>query len=306
MPSRLRRVRPDRDLQGHDRLALYDAAAHDAAAVLVRRYSTSFGLATRLLPPDQRTPVRDIYALVRLADEIVDGATVEAGGDTSTARDALDGLEERAEAAMQSGYSSDLIVHAFGVTARAAGIDAELTRPFFASMRTDLDTIRHDEESLRAYIYGSAEVVGLMCLRVFLMDRPPGERADRYTALAPGAQALGSAFQKVNFLRDVAEDSEVLGRSYLPGTDERQITEAQKASLLADIDADLRTATEAVDGLPPGARRAVAVATALFAELTDRLRSTPAAELSTTRVRVPDPVKARVAARALLRTRKGR
>ena len=306
MRGPMRTSRTGRELQGHDRLALYDAAAHEAAAVLVRRYSTSFGLATRLLPHEQRTPVRDVYALVRLADEIVDGATVEAGGDTSVARDCLDGLEERTEQAMATGYSGDLLVHAFGVTARAAGIGTDLTRPFFASMRADLEVTQHDEASLRTYIYGSAEVVGLMCLRVFLMDRPPGERAEWYAALAPGAQALGAAFQKVNFLRDLAEDSGVLGRSYLVGIDPRTVTEQQKTAVLADIDGDLLVASAAIDDLPLGARRAVTVAAALFTELTARLRATPAAELATTRVRVPDPVKARLAARAVLSTRKGR
>jgi len=302
----VRTSRPGRELQGHDRLALYDASAHEAAAVLVRRYSTSFGLATRLLPAQQRTPVRDVYALVRLADEIVDGAAVEAGGDTSIARDCLDGLEERAELAIRTGYSSDLLVHAFGLTARAAGFGTELTRPFFASMRADLDVTEHDEASLRSYVHGSAEVVGLMCLHVFLMDRPAAEHAARYSALAPGAQALGAAFQKVNFLRDLAEDSGVLGRSYLVGIDPGTITEEQKAAVLADIDGDLLVASAAIDDLPPGARRAVAVAAALFTELTDRLRATPAAQLATTRVRVPDPVKARLAARAVLSTRRAR
>ncbi|WP_372595177.1 phytoene/squalene synthase family protein, partial [Actinotalea sp.] len=304
--GRLNRSRARRDLQGSARLALYDEAAHAAAAVLVRQYSTSFGLATRLLPPEQRVLVRDIYALVRLADVLVDGATAEAGGDTATARAALDALEERTELAMATGYSGDLLVHAFGIAARAGGIDPSLTRPFFASMRTDLSTRVHDEESLREYIHGSAEVVGLMCLRVFLMDRPEPERTERYAALAPGAQALGAAFQKVNFLRDLAEDADVLGRRYLVGIDPSHVTEEQKAAALADVDADLRTAAAAIDGLPPGARRAVAVAAALFTELTERIRRTPAAELSRSRIRVPDPVKARLAAGALLRTRKER
>ena len=306
MPGRLNRARAERDLQGSARLALYDAAAHDAAAVLVRRYSTSFGLATRLLPPEQRVLVRDVYALVRLADEIVDGANAEAGGDVAAAREALDALEQRTELAMTTGYSGDLLVHAFGLAATAGGIDATLTRPFFASMRTDLDTTVHDEASLREYIYGSAEVVGLMCLRIFLMDRPEPERTERYAALAPGAQALGAAFQKVNFLRDLGEDADVLGRRYLVGIDPAHVTEAQKAAALADIDADLRAASAAIDGLPLGARRAVAVPSALFTELTERLRRTPAAELSRSRIRVPDPVKARLAAAALLRTRKER
>lgn len=286
--------------QGAQRLALYDDVAHRAADVLVRRYSTSFGLATRLLPPGQRTHVRDVYALVRLADEIVDGAGAEAGADVEQARQELDALEARTEAAMESGYSADVLVHAFATTARTVGIGTDLTRPFFASMRTDLDVTVHDTASLASYIYGSAEVVGLMCLRVFVADLPQPERDAEYARLAPGAQALGAAFQKVNFLRDLAEDGAVLGRRYLVGVDPAHVTEEQKAMVLADIDADLAHAARALRELPPGSRRAVAVAYGLFCELGARLRATPASRLATERVRVPGTTKAVVAARALL------
>lgn len=286
--------------QGADRLSLYGDTARRAADVVVQRYSTSFGLATRLLPPDQRVHVRDVYALVRLADEVVDGVSAEAGLDAAHARLLLDELEQRTEAAMATGYSTDMLVHAFATTARLVGIGTDLTRPFFASMRTDLDTTEHDEASLAQYVYGSAEVVGLMCLRVFLHTDP--DREARYAALTPGARALGAAFQKINFLRDLAEDGAVLGRRYLVGLDPANVTEAAKAAALADIDADLVTARAALAELPPGARRAVAVAYGLFAELTARLRATPAAALATTRVRVPSAVKARVAATALLRS----
>lgn len=286
--------------QGAARLALYDDTARRAADVLVRRYSTSFGLATRLLPPGQRVHVRDVYALVRLADEVVDGASTEAGADLAATRALLDDLEARAEAAMASGYSTDVLVHAFAGTAREVGITTELTRPFFASMRMDLDVHEHDEASLAAYVYGSAEVVGLMCLRVFLHDEPAVERERRYAELAPGARALGSAFQVVNFLRDLAEDGAVLDRRYLVGIDPRAVTEEQKAAVLAGVEADLVLARTALAGLAPGARRAVAVALGLFAELASRIRATPAGELSHRRVRVPGPVKARIALGAMM------
>lgn len=288
-------------LNGGTRLALYDDTAQRAADVLVRRYSTSFGLATRMLPAAQRVHVRDVYALVRLADEVVDGASAEAGADPAAARTLLDDLEQRAEAAMASGYSTDVLVHAFARTARTVGIGTELTRPFFASMRTDLETTEHDAASLAAYVYGSAEVVGLMCLRVFLHELPADRRERRYATLAPGAQALGAAFQKVNFLRDLGEDGDVLGRRYLD-LDPARVTEEAKAEILAQIEADLAQARAALVTLPPGARRGVAVAFGLFAELTARIRATPAAELPTTRVSVPGPVKARVALAAVLRS----
>ncbi len=160
---------------------------------------------------------------------------------------------------MADGYSTDVLVHAFAGTAREVGISTDLTRPFFASMRADLDTGEHDAASLAAYVYGSAEVVGLMCLRVFLHDLPPAERRRRYAELAPGARALGAAFQKVNFLRDLADDDGVLGRNYL-GIDPAHVGEAQKDAVLADIEADLAVARTALRELPPGPRRAVAVA----------------------------------------------
>ena len=282
------------------RLSLYDAVAEQAADVVVRRYSTSFGLATRLLPVGQRRHIRNIYALVRLADEVVDGATQESGGDGATARRLLDRLEAETAEATASGYSTNVLVHAFAGTARRAGITDELVAPFFASMRTDLDRTEHDAQSLATYIHGSAEVVGLMCLRVFLADDQVARRRVRYEALAPGARALGAAFQKINFLRDLAEDHRVLGRSYFVGIDPERLSEADKSAILADIDTDLTTAAAALPGLPAPARRAVAVAHALFAELARRLAATPAADVATRRVRVPGPVKARLALGALV------
>jgi phytoene/squalene synthetase len=248
--------------------------------------------------------VCNIYALVRLADEVVDGASAEAGADADRTRQLLDDLEARTEAAMADGYSTDVLVHAFAGTAREVGVSTDLTRPFFASMRADLDGGEHDAASLAAYVYGSAEVVGLMCLRVFLHDLPPAARRRRYDELAPGARALGAAFQKVNFLRDLADDDGVLGRNYL-GIDPAHVAEAQKDAVLSDIEADLAVARTALRELPPGPRRAVAVAYGLFGELTARIRATPAAELATTRVRVPGPVKARIAATAVLRVSGG-
>ena len=280
------------------RLGLYDTVAQRAAQVVVREYSTSFGLATRLLAEPSRTRIRNVYALVRLADEVVDGAASEAGAD-GAADELLTDLERETERATASGYSTNVLVHAFARTAREAGIGPDLTRPFFASMRMDLHRTVHDADSLREYVYGSAEVVGLMCLRVFLLDVPVDDREPAYARLTPGARALGAAFQKINFLRDLADDSDRLGRSYFVDVDPARLTEAQKAAILADIDADLRLARQALPGLPPSARRAVALAYGLFAELTRRLERTPAEQITRVRVRVPGVVKARVAAGAL-------
>ncbi|NEM91865.1 phytoene/squalene synthase family protein [Galbitalea soli] len=280
------------------RSRLYDRVAEETASIVIRRYSTSFGLASRLLDPSVRQHVENIYALVRLADEVVDGEATSAGLSTVDAARLLNELERETGAAIENGYSTNLIVHAFALTARETGFGTELTAPFFESMRTDLSATEHDQTSFDAYVYGSAEVVGLMCLRAFLQGRAvePAELA----RLERGACALGAAFQKVNFLRDLAADYEALGRSYFPGVDVPGFSEADKARLLDDIDADLRVSAAVIPALPAGSRRAVALAQGLFAELAARLRATPAATLASTRIRVPNPVKLRIAAAAAL------
>jgi phytoene synthase len=280
------------------RLALYDRVAEETASIVIRRYSTSFGLASRLLESGVRQHVENIYALVRVADEIVDGPAVEAGLDAVGASRALNELERETELAMESGFSANLVVHAFALTARETGFGSELTEPFFESMRTDLSATVHDQESFDRYVYGSAEVVGLMCLRTFLHGRDVSE-ADRQR-FETGARALGAAFQKVNFLRDLAADFQALGRSYFPGVRVESFTEEDKVRLLDDIDADLRVSAAVIPDLPAGSRRAVALAQGLFAELAVRLRATPSDKLVAARIRVPNPVKMRIAAAAAM------
>ena len=276
------------------RRALYDRVAEETASVVIRRYSTSFGLAARLLGPGVRQHVENIYALVRVADEIVDGAAVESGLDAVGAARALNELERETESAMAEGFSSNLVVHAFALTARETGFGSEYTAPFFESMRTDLTASEHDAESFDRYVYGSAEVVGLMCLRAFLLERRLS--ATENERFVVGARALGAAFQKVNFLRDLAADFDTLGRSYFPGVSVDSFTEEDKIRLLDDIDDDLRTSAAVIPDLPASSRKAVALAQGLFAELSLRLRATPADRLRTTRIRVPNPVKLRIAA----------
>lgn len=278
------------------RLALYDQVAEETSSGVIRRYSTSFGLASRLLGVDVRQHVENIYALVRVADEIVDGPAAEAGLAPGAEARILDALEAEVEQAIDCGFSANLVVHAFARTARATRFGPELTRPFFSSMRDDLSAKVHDEASFDAYVYGSAEVVGLMCLRTFLA----GGGYDPYTIerFERGACALGAAFQKVNFLRDLHDDFETLGRSYFPGVDPTSFTDAERDRLVADIDDDLRVSGAIIPSLPASSKRAVALAHGLFAELNRRLAVTPASELMTTRIRVPNPVKLRIAAQS--------
>ena len=281
-----------------NRKNLYDRVAEETASVVIARYSTSFGLASRLLDDSVKQHVKNIYALVRVADEIVDGAAEEAGIDPVGAARVLNELERETERAMDHGFSSNLVVHAFALTARETGFGAELTQPFFESMRVDLNATEHDQASFDRYVYGSAEVVGLMCLRAFL--RGTNTAFDQVTEFEMGARALGAAFQKVNFLRDLAADFDTLGRSYFPNVSVESFTEEDKNRLLDDIDNDLRVSAVTVALLPAGSRRAVALAHGLFAELSTRLRATPADELRRKRVRVPNPVKLRIAAGAVL------
>lgn len=278
-------------------LERYERAAWRSSAVVIAEYSTSFGLATRMLPAATRRHIRNVYALVRLADEVVDGVAVESGLGRDEVAAALGTLEADTYRAMATGYSTNLVVHAFAATARSVGIDEDMVRPFFTSMRMDLDHAEHSPESFATYVYGSAEVVGLMCLRAFLADAPAPSAAD-LTVLENGARRLGAAFQKVNFLRDLAADAGALGRAYFPGVGPADLDEATKHALLDDIDADLAAAAATLPLLGPRPRRAVALAHGIFAQLAERIRRTPAERLVTTRVRVPDPVKLRLAALA--------
>lgn len=267
-------------------LSLYSAAAHRAAREVIYSYSTSFGFATRLLGKSVRHHVENIYAMVRVADEIVDGSAAEAAllSPAISVSAELDAFEAETYRAMELGYSTNLILHAFGVTAREVGVEREIVRPFFESMRADITEQAHDEASFKRYVYGSAEVVGLMCLRAFMHggNYPPGERE----ALDRGACALGAAFQKVNFLRDLSADFKRLGRSYFPNVNVANFDEATKVRLVADIDADLRVAAASLPLLPKSASAAVTAALLLFADLNRKLAKTPAAELIQTRIRV--------------------
>ncbi|GEL93718.1 phytoene/squalene synthase family protein [Cellulomonas composti] len=278
----------------------YDAAARHAAATVVEQYSTSFARACRLLHEPVRTHVRAIYALVRVADEVVDAPDLPLTA--AQRRRHLDALEAATLEAMGTGFSTDLVVHAFALAAREHAITADLVAPFFASMRTDLDRASHDDASYDRYVHGSAEVVGLMCLRVFVgaPDADDELRRDGYERLAPGARRLGAAFQQVNFLRDLAADRDDLGRVYVPDVDPDHLTDRQRDAVLDEVDDDLATAARAIAALPPSSRRAVRAAHGLFAALSHRLRATPAQAIARGRVRVPAPAKALVVARTLL------
>jgi len=273
-------------------LETFTRTAEGAANEVIDAYSTSFGMATRLLGARHRQHVRNIYALVRVADEIVDGVAAQAGLTIPEQRAVLERFRADTAEAVARGYSADVVIHAFAQTARACGIGEELTAPFFDSMAMDLDAPNPDHD---AYVWGSAEVVGLMCLRVFL--RAELRSADQLAVLDHGARQLGAAFQDINFLRDLAAD-ETLGRHYL-GT---RLSDADRDLWVARIRVQLADAALAIPLLPKDARAAVRTAHALFTRLADRIAATPASELYERRIRVPGAIKVGIAARARAKT----
>ena len=272
-------------------LELYTHAAEQSSNAVIASYSTSFGVAARLLAPEIRQHVRNIYALVRVADEIVDGAAAEArvGGGNVEPSVALDQLEADIYKTLRSQFSPNLVVHAFAKTANETGFARGIIEPFFASMRMDLWPRKHSPESFSKYVYGSAEVVGLMCLHAFIKESDFS--LEDYKSITRSAKALGAAFQKVNFLRDLSADFESLGRSYFPDVNPASFNESQKAELLTDIRADLKVAAAGLKFLPKSSRTAVAAAQMLFTELANRIEKTPAEQMLRARISVPNPTK---------------
>lgn len=274
-------------------LSRFDAMADKAAAQVIAQYSTSFSLAVRTLPKPERTHIRNLYAVVRIADEIVDGTTAQANECPETA---LELYEEQVLHAPHHRFHTDPVLHAWARTFRVCRLNEDHVRAFFASMRADLTQTTFTREELDTYIYGSAEVIGLMCLDIFLRGRDTPHRRE----LEDGARALGSAFQKVNFLRDLGEDSRALGRAYFNAP----LDDALKSTLTSQIADELDRAHTAIPLLPPAARGGVAAAEALFRELNSRIAATPAAELQSTRVSVPNHIKLALTAKALANARK--
>lgn len=270
---------------------LYTATSYRLAERLTKAYSTSFSLSSSLFEPSIRSHIFAIYGMVRLADEIVD---------TYQGTDSLQQLDKFEQQVLQTlamspPYSTNPIIHAFCITAKKFGIKKSLITPFFASMREDLTRKTFSEQQYETYIYGSAEVIGLMCLRVFT----EGDE-ERYKQLAPGAQALGKAYQKVNFLRDIAADWDERQRFYFPNTTFAVFDETAKREVEADIAQDFANAHVSINQLPQNAHRAVTTSELYYQKLLERIKNTPATTLKTTRIRVPNAYKIAVFARAKL------
>ena len=254
---------------------LYKRVSYELSRTLTLRYSSSFSLSSRLFSRSVRQDIYAIYGLVRIADEIVDSYI---GADQLTL---LNDMEAEVYEAIERGYSTNPIVHAFAVTARRYEVDSVLIAPFFDSMRMDLAPLTYTDEKYHAYIYGSAEVIGLMCLRVFCQNDD-----NQYEALADGAKHLGAAYQKVNFLRDVASDYSDRGRTYFPGISYETFSEKEKQAIIESIKNDLKAAQPSLDQLPKNSRAAVMLSVTYYQQLSKRLGKASVADIKSRRIRI--------------------
>ena len=276
-------------------MELYTKVAYENSRHLTLSYSTSFGISSRMFSQEIRHHIYAVYGLVRIADEIVD---TYKGVD---ARQILDNLELETYEAMKRQYSANPIVHAYALTAKKYDIDKKLIEPFFESMRMDLTPRLYTSNDYLRYIHGSAEVIGLMCLKVFCT----GDNT-KYEELRVGASALGSAYQKVNFLRDLAADYKQLGRLYFPDVTYENFDEEAKQAIVRDIKDDFKVAYTSLQALPLSSRRATMMSYVYYFELLKKLEQTPVDVIKSRRVRLPSGRKTVLLLKALLGQRLNR
>lgn len=258
--------------------AYFDDISFATARLVTHRYSTSFGSAVKLLSPKIRQDIYNVYGFVRVADEIVDSFQ------DYPQSDLFYRFSEELELAMRDGISTNPVLNAFQHTVKKYGIPKKHINAFMKSMEKDLTlkTYRTVEE-YNDYIYGSADVVGLMCLRVFV----DGD-TERFDALERSAMRLGSAFQKINFLRDLKADYELLNRSYFPNANLSQLGEKEKQGIIAEIEEDLRVGYLGILELPIEAKLGVYVAYVYYKKLLSKLKNTPSKLILQSRIRVPN------------------
>ena len=270
---------------------LFHTVSQECSKLTTEKYSTSFSSAIKLLHPSLRTSIYNIYGLVRFADEIVDTFH------DHEKEELLAEFKKQAYQAIDQKISLNPILHSFQLTVNQFDIDKDLIEAFFNSMELDLNKTKYDLYGYQQYIYGSAEVVGLMCLHVFC----EGDKK-MYEKLKPSAQALGAAFQKVNFLRDLKADYEQLNRTYFPGIDFRNFTPTMKLQIEDDIAADFQKAYDGIVMLPVKARFGVYVAYKYYLSLFKKIKKSQPSLLFENRIRIPNYSKAFIVMRAGLRS----
>ncbi|MCL6267901.1 phytoene/squalene synthase family protein [Flagellimonas myxillae] len=258
--------------------SIFDDVSRNCSKIVTESYSTSFALATKMLSPSIRKDIYNIYGFVRFADEIVDTFH------DFNKEELFNNFEKDMVLALEHKISLNPILNSFQQTYHKYDIPYHLVDAFMKSMRMDLTKKEYESfDEYREYIYGSADVVGLMCLCVFVK----GDRA-KYEALKESAMALGSAFQKVNFLRDLKADFEDLERTYFPNTNLSELDEVSKKRIVDEIRADFALAYSGILKLPKDAKFGVYTAYRYYKKLLQKLQSTPPLEIKNTRIRVPD------------------
>jgi len=272
-------------------IKLFHELSQQCSKAVTEKYSTSFSSAIKLLHNDLRTPIYNIYGFVRFADEIVDTFH------QYNKEELLLEFKKDTYSAIERGISLNPVLHSFQITVRDYNISPDLIEAFFKSMEMDLSKTEYNSNGYRDYIYGSAEVVGLMCLYVFC----EGDKI-MYSDLKSSAQALGAAFQKVNFLRDVKADYEQLNRSYFPEVDFKNFTPGMKKQIEDDITQDFINAYEGILHLPVKARFGVYVAYKYYLSLFKKIKRTTPADILEQRIRIPNYGKAYIVAKAGLRS----
>jgi len=272
-------------------IQLYNQVTAVASKSTTLMYSTSFSMAIKLLHKEFHQPIYDVYGLVRFADEIVD--TFHEYDKINL----LDQFKKGTYQAIEQGVSLNPILHRFQITFRKFNIGHDLLAAFFTSMEMDLSKQAYDATSYQTYIYGSAEVVGLMCLHVFCEGNQ-----ETYEMLMPSAKRLGAAFQKVNFLRDIKADYEGLERMYFPNCDFTNFKQADKQAIEKDIHDDFMAALVGIKALPVKARFGVYVAFKYYYALYEKIKKTNHQSILKKRIRIPDTKKLLILLNARIRS----
>lgn len=271
---------------------LFHSVSNECSKKVTLRYSTSFSSAIELLHKDLRQPIFNIYGFVRFADEIVDTFHQH------DKQELLKQFKKETFAAIERGISLNPILDSFQLTVNQYGISHELIHAFFSSMESDLTQNAYDRQGYEEYIYGSAEVVGLMCLTIFCEGNK-----EQCETLKQSARALGAAFQKVNFLRDIKADFIDLSRIYFPGCDFHNFTQRDKQQIQEDIEADFREAYNGILHLPMKAKFGVYVAYKYYYSLFKKIKKIEPQNILQQRVRIPNYSKAFIVLRATVKNR---
>jgi len=269
---------------------LFDDVSFKCSKLVTKDYSTSFSLAVYMLSPSIRDAIYSIYGFVRFADEIVDSFH---GFDKENL---INDFETDYYKAYNSGISLNPILNSFQQTVKKYNISDDLIQAFLKSMKMDLIKLDYNSKAeYEEYIYGSADVVGLMCLKVFVAGKE-----HKYEALKAEAIRLGSAFQKVNFLRDLKDDNLILNRNYFPGVDLNSFDENAKRMIINEINEDFRIAYQGIVKLPIEAKFGVYTAYVYYKKLLKKLENTPCKEIGNTRIRVSNYTKATLLAQSFV------